>query len=48
MTDEQIEHQIKIIKEVSKELLKDKEAAIKFLKDAGISMGLEKSPKKKK
>jgi hypothetical protein len=41
MTDEQARAQIELIDKVTKELLKDKKAAYKFLRDAGIPVGNE-------
>lgn len=48
--DQEIERQIRIIKEGSKKLLRSKKAALKFLVDAGIITKEEASqmPKKKK
>ncbi len=43
MTDKDIEKQIKIIKEVSKEFCKSKKKARKFLKDIGITQDLIKT-----
>ena len=49
MTDKQIEKQIRDIKEVSKEISKNKEMAVKFLRDAGIpKVGMLTHSKKKK
>jgi hypothetical protein len=51
MTQAQIDEQIQIIREVSAEALKSKEASRKFLIDAGIIQDKppkKKAPKKKK
>jgi hypothetical protein len=41
MTDEQVKEQIEQIDRVTKEICKSKEAAYKFLRDAGIPVGDE-------
>jgi len=50
MTDEQVNEEIELIKRVTKELLKDKKKARKFLRDAGIPVSDEPFgiPKKRK
>ncbi len=48
MTDEQIARQIEVLKSVGKEASRNKETAIKFLRDAGILKDEEAKRSKKK